>query len=77
MIQSFISMNGYGLFVWLSFAVTFLACAMIYYKTYKTLKKYEKDFAKELDQLSESERKLVLEKSKVASQVLASYNKSI
>ena len=77
MIQNFISMNGYGLFVWLSFAVTFLACAMIYYKTYKTLKKYEKDFAKELNELSESERKLVLEKSKVASQVLASYNKSI
>ena len=77
MIQSFISMNGYGLFVWLSFAVTFLACASIYYKTYKTLKKYEKDFAKELNKLSESERKLVLEKSKIASQVLASYNKSI
>ena len=77
MIQNFISMNGYGLFVWLSFSVTFLACAMIYYKTYKTLKKYEKDFAKELDQLSEAERKLVLEKSKVASQFLASYNKSI
>jgi len=77
MIQHFISMNGYGLFVWLSFAITFLACAIIYYKTYKTLKKYEKDFAKELEQLSASERKLVLEKSKVASQVLASYNKSI
>ncbi len=77
MIQNFISMNGYGLFVWLSFAVTFLACATIYYKTYKTLKKYEKDFAKELDKLSESERKLVLEKSKIASQVLASHNKSI
>jgi heme exporter protein CcmD len=77
MIQNFISMNGYGLFVWLSFGITFLACAIVYYKTYKTLKKYEKDFAKELEQLSESERKLVLEKSKVASQVLASYNKSI
>ena len=77
MIQNFISMNGYGLFVWLSFGITFLACAIIYYKTYKTLKKYEKDFAKELDQLSESERKLVLEKSKVVSQFLASYNKSI
>ena len=77
MIQNFISMNGYGLFVWLSFAITFLACGLIYYKTYKTLKKYEKDFAKELDQLSEAERKLVLEKSKVASQFLASYNKSI
>ena len=70
-------MNGYGLFVWLSFAITILACTILYYKTYKTLKKYEKDFAKELEQLSASERKLVLEKSKVASQVLASYNKSI
>ena len=70
-------MNGYGLFVWLSFAITFITCAIVYYKTYKTLKKYEKDFAKELDQLSEAERKLVLEKSKVASQFLASYNKSI
>ena len=77
MIQNFISMNGYGLFVWLSFAITFLACGFLYYKTYKTLKKYEKDFAKELSQLSETERKLVLEKSKVASQFLASYNKSI
>ena len=77
MIQNFISMNGYGFFVWLSFAITFLSCGMLYYKTYKTLKKYEKDFAKELDQLSEAERKLVLEKSKVASQLLASYNKSI
>ena len=77
MIQNFISMNGYGLFVWLSFAITFLACGFVYYITYKTLKKYEKDFAKELSQLSEVERKLVLEKSKVASQLLASYNKSI
>ena len=77
MIQNFILRNGYGFFVWLSFAITFFACGIVYYKTYKTLKKYEKDFAKELDQLSEAERKLVLEKSKVASQVLASYNKSI
>ena len=77
MIQNFISMNGYGFFVWLSFAITFLACGVVYYKTYRTLKKYEKDFAKELNQLSEAERKLVLEKSKVASQFLASYNKSI
>ena len=77
MIQNFISMNGYGSFVWLSFAITFLACGVVYYKTYRTLKKYEKDFAKELSQLSEAEKKLVLEKSKVASQFLASYNKSI
>ena len=77
MTQNFIFMNGYGLYVWLSFAITFLACALVYYKTYKTLKKYENNFAKELNRLSEAERKLVLEKSKVATQVLASYNKSI
>ena len=41
------------------------------------MKKYEKEFAKELEQLSASERQLVLEKSRIASQVLASYNKSI
>ena len=77
MIQNIFFMNGYGVFVWLSFAITFLACGIIYYKTLKTLKKYEKDFVKELDKLSESKRKLILKKSKVASQVFASYNKSI
>ena len=77
MIENFILMNGYGLYVWLSFAITFLACGIIYYKTYKTLKKYEKDFIKEFDQLPDSEKKLVLSKSKVASQVLATYNRSI
>ena len=77
MIQQFLSMNGYGFFVWLSFATTFLTCVVFYLKTYKTLKKYEKDFAKELEQLSELERKAVLQKSRVASQVLASHNKSI
>ena len=77
MIENFVFMNGYGLYVWLSFAITFLACGIIYYKTYKTLKRYEKDFVKEFDQLPESEKELVLSKSKVASQVLATYNKSI
>ena len=77
MIQDYILMNGYGPYVWLSFIITFLACGLIYYKTYKTLKKYEKDFAKELDELSDLERKSVLEKSKVAAQVFASNNKSI
>ena len=77
MIQNLITMNGYGLFVWLSFFITTLTCALVYYKTYKTLKKYEKDFAKELNELSATERKLVLDNSKVATQVLASYNKSI
>jgi|TARA_B100001093_G_scaffold337952_1_gene322717 heme exporter protein D len=77
MIQNFITMNGYGLFVWLSFAITILTCAFVYYKTYKTLKKHEKDFANKLNKLSIQRRKIVLKESKVATQVLASYNKSI
>ncbi len=77
MIQNITSAISYGPYVWLSFGITFLACALVYYKTYKTLKKYEKEFAKELEQLTESEKNLVLKKSKVANQILASYNKSI
>ena len=77
MIQNFIMMNGYGLFVWMSFAITILTCTLFYYKTYKTLKKYEKAFAKEIYKLSAPKRKLVLKKSNIATQVLASYKKSI
>tara|TARA_B100000989_G_scaffold223401_1_gene170912 strand:+ start:234 stop:467 length:234 start_codon:yes stop_codon:yes gene_type:complete len=77
MIQNLISMNGYGLFVWSSFLITFLACAFVYYKTYKTLKKYEREFAKEINKLSIEQKKIVRENSKVASQVLSSYSKTI
>tara|TARA_B100001057_G_scaffold205529_1_gene206223 strand:- start:179 stop:412 length:234 start_codon:yes stop_codon:yes gene_type:complete len=77
MIQNLISMNGYGLFVWSSFLITFLACAFVYYKTYKTLKKYEREFAKEINKLSIEQKKIVKENSKVASQVLSSYSKTI
>ena len=77
MIEKLILMSNYGFFVWLSFAITLFACATVYYRTYKTLKKYEKTFAKELKELSDTERKKVLENSKIANQVFASYNKSI
>ena len=77
MIQNFISMNGYGLFVWASFSITFLVCALVYLRTYKTLKKYEREFAKEINQLSFEQKKIVVENSKIASQVLSSYSKTI
>ena len=77
MINNLIFMNGYGVFVWTSFIVTFLICGIVYYKTRKTLKKYEKEFAKEIEHLSVEKRKELVENSKVASQVLSSYNKSI
>ena len=77
MISNLISMNGYGVFVWSSFVLTFSVCAVVYYKTHKTLKKYEKEFAKEIEELSVEQKKVVLEKSKVASRVFSSYNKTI
>ena len=46
-------------------------------KTYKTLKKYEREFAKEINELSAEQKKLVVENSKIASQVLSSYSKTI
>ena len=70
-------MNGYGIFVWSSFVITFLVCGFFYYKTKKTLKKYEKEFAKEIEELSVQKKKIVLENSKIASKIFSSYNKTI
>ncbi len=70
-------MNGYGIFVWSSFLITFLVCGLVYYKTRKTLKKYEKEFAKEIEELSVQQKKTILKNSKVASKIFASYNKTI
>ncbi len=70
-------MNGYGVFVWSSFLITFLVCGIFYYKTRKTLKKYEKEFAKEIENLSAEQKKIVLENSKIASKILSAYNKTI
>ena len=77
MIIEFLKMGGYGFYVWSSFLIVFTFCTLLFYKTRKTLKKYEKEFAKELEKLSVNQKKIVLKKSKIASQVLASYNRSI
>ncbi len=76
MIQNFLTMNGYGLFVWGSFTLTFVMCGLLYYKTLKTLKKYERDFAKEINELSSERKKVVTDNSKIASQVLSSFSKT-
>ena len=77
MIQNFLNMNGYGLFVWTAFSITFISCAIVFYKTHKTLKKYEREFAKQINELSAEKRKSVVENSKIASQVLSSHSKTI
>jgi len=71
MTSNFITMNGYGLFVWLSFGITFVTCLAVYFKTKKTLKKYEREFLAELQTLTLEEKNKVLEDSKVAQQILA------
>ena len=48
MINKLIIMGGYGFYVWLSFGITILACVFLFKKTYKTLKKHEKEFAQEI-----------------------------
>ena len=71
MISNFITMNGYGLYVWLSFSVVFISCVIVYFKTKKTLKKYEQEFLAELQTLTLEEKNKALENSKVAQQILA------
>lgn len=75
MINQFISMNGYGLYVWLSFIIVVISCAVVYYKTNKTLRKYEKEFLIEIEALSIEEKKKALKTSKIAQQILASNSK--
>tara|TARA_B110000967_G_C18458140_1_gene351285 strand:- start:303 stop:536 length:234 start_codon:yes stop_codon:yes gene_type:complete len=75
MIIEFIAMNGYGLYVWLSFSVVFISFAAVYLKTRKTLKKYENEFLVELQNLTVEEKNKALENSKVAQQILAANSK--
>ena len=70
MIINFISMGGYGLYVWLSFGIVLISCIVLYLRTKKTLRKYEKEFLSEIKTLSESKKRAVLAKSKVANQIL-------
>ena len=76
MTSNFITMNGYGLYVWLSFSVVFISCAVVYFKTKKTLKKYEQEFLAELQALTLEEKTKTLETSKVAQQILATSSKA-
>ncbi len=75
MIYEFLQMGGYGFFVWTSFLVVFIFCSLLFYRTRKTLKKYEKEFAKELERLPAKHKKRITKSSKVISSILASQNK--
>ena len=75
MITEFLAMGGYGFYVWSSFFIVFTFCYLLFYRTRKTLKKYEKEFARELEKLPAKHKKRVAKSSKVISSILASQNK--
>ena len=76
MIKEFLNMGGYGFYVWTSFFIVFIFCSLLFYRTRKTLKKYEKEFAKELEKLPAKNKKRISKSSKVIGNILASQNKS-
>ena len=75
MIENFLVMGGYGFYVWTSFLIVTVFCFLLFYSTRKTLKKYERDFAKELDKLPLEHKKKLAKSSKIVSSILASQNK--
>ena len=76
MIINLISMNGFGLFVWLSFAIVIVSCGTLYINTKRTLTKYEQEFLKELETLPITKKKAVLKNSKIASNIFATSSKT-
>ena len=68
-------MNGYGIYVWSSFLLTFLVCLFLFLKTRKTLKKLEKDFIKETQSLSQQQLNDI-KKQKIAKEILVSHSRT-
>ena len=75
MISNYILMNGHGIYVWLSFSIVFISCTVVYFRTKKTLKKYEQEFLTELQSLTLEEKNNALETSKVARQIFVANSK--
>ena len=75
MIENFLLMGGYGIYVWASFSIVAFFCFLLFHSTRKTLKKYEQDFAKELEKLPFEHKKRIAKSSKIVSSILASQNK--
>ena len=68
-------MDGYGIYVWSSFGFTFLVCLFLYIRTKKILKKLEKDFIKEAQNLPEEQFEDIRQQ-KIAKEILISHSRS-
>ena len=75
MIIDFLKMSGYGFYIWTSFLIVLLSCFLLFYRTRKTLKKYEKEFAQELEKLPLEHKEKLAKSSKLVGSILASQNK--
>ena len=75
MINEFLNMGGYGFYIWASFLIVIIFCFLLFYRTRKTLKKYENEFARELNKLPAEHKKRIAKSSKVISNILSSQNK--
>ena len=75
MILNTILMDGYGIYVWSSFILTFLICLSLFLKTKKTLEKLERDFVKEIHSLSNKQIE-DLKKQKIAKEILVSHSRT-
>ena len=68
-------MNGYGIYVWSSFLLTFLVCLFLFLRTRKTLKKLEKDFVEETQNLSQQQFE-DLKKQRIVKEILVSHSRT-
>ena len=59
---NFLTLNGYGQFVWPAFICTFVSCLILYLKTKRALQKQEKLFLSEYKQLKILSEKTFKEK---------------
>tara|TARA_B100002051_G_scaffold146375_1_gene138588 strand:- start:273 stop:500 length:228 start_codon:yes stop_codon:yes gene_type:complete len=68
-------MNGYGIYVWSSFLLTLLVCLFLFLRTRKTLKKLEKDFIKETENLSQQQFE-DFKKQRIVKEILVSHSRT-
>ncbi len=59
---NFLSLNGYGIFVWPAFFFTFISCLSVYIKTKRELQRLENIYLKEFKQLEAIKIEVVKEK---------------
>jgi len=71
MIVDYLTLDGYGEFVWPAFIFTFVSCFLLYIKTKKELKRQEKMFSIEFKQIPIAKIEVAKQK-KLSKEVLSS-----